>query len=182
MDTDHHQVPVRAAAENCRVLQTAARARLWFTIGTNAPRGGTGFEAVGLQWETGYVHVPGEGLAEAAEWVHSRGGWEEWMPRDLFLQNTVFLCCVEKGACPIPCLESNGKASLKAVQQPWLTVVPARPKDMVCIFMCMHFLTQWWTPCSDHPWTCLGRAQATPHSTQFGLPLVDYVFNSVGYT
>lgn len=77
MDADHHQVPVRAAAENCGVLQTASRARLWFTLWTNAPGGGTGFKAVGLQWETCYVHVPGEELERAAEWLRSSGGLEE---------------------------------------------------------------------------------------------------------
>lgn len=61
MDTDHHQIPVGAAAENRRVLQTAPRAKLWVTSWANAPGGGTSFEAVGLQRETSNVHVPGEG-------------------------------------------------------------------------------------------------------------------------
>lgn len=29
---------------------------------------------------------------------------------------------------------------------------------------------------------CLGRGQTTPNSIQFALPLVEYVFNTVGYT
>lgn len=62
MDADHHQVPVRAAAEDCGVLQAAPRARLWFAIWADASGGGTSFEAVGLQRETSHVHVPGEGL------------------------------------------------------------------------------------------------------------------------
>lgn len=32
---------------------------------------------MGLQRETSYVHVPGEGLEGAAGWVHSRGGLGE---------------------------------------------------------------------------------------------------------
>jgi len=81
------------------------------------------------------------------------------MPQQNCSRSYCVRCRMEKSACPIRCLERHGKASLQAVLQAWLTVVPAGPENVGCIFMCVCLLTQRWT---DRPWSCLGKTQTAP--------------------
>lgn len=60
MDSDHYKVPVRAAAEGGRVLPAVSQPGLRLSSTTSSGRRGDGDEAVGVQRETGYVHVSGE--------------------------------------------------------------------------------------------------------------------------
>lgn len=59
MDPDYHQVPVGAAAEGGRVLQTVSQSGLQLPPAGHPTRRGDGHEAVGVQREACHVHVPG---------------------------------------------------------------------------------------------------------------------------
>lgn len=60
MDSDHYEVPLRAAAEGGGVLPAVSQPGLRLSPARSSVRGGDGNEAVGVQRETGHVHVSGE--------------------------------------------------------------------------------------------------------------------------
>lgn len=60
MDPDYHQVPVGAASEGGRVLQTVSQSGLQLPPAGHPTRRGDGHEAVGIQREACNVHVPGQ--------------------------------------------------------------------------------------------------------------------------
>lgn len=59
MDPDHYKVPLGAASEGGRVLQTVSQSRLQLTPASYARWCGDSHEAVGVQREAGHVHVSG---------------------------------------------------------------------------------------------------------------------------
>lgn len=60
MDSDYYQVPVGAASEGGRVLQTVSQSRLQLPAPGYSCWRGDGHEAVGIQREARHVHVPGQ--------------------------------------------------------------------------------------------------------------------------